>query len=107
VKTLLTLIWYYWQFRAHGGGKYVNMSGILVHNLSDCLYKLRQTSFVELERGKPIMYNRTKVLQNSVPTRLHLRANDVNYWESSIYVYGNTAPQTVSQIYHIEQSREK
>jgi len=68
VKTLLTLIWYYWRFRAHGGCKYVNMSGILVYNLSDCLYKLRQISFVELERGKLIRYNCTKVLRNSVRT---------------------------------------
>jgi len=68
----------------------MNMSGILVLNISDCLYKLRQTYLIELERGKRIRFHylRTKFLQNAVRTEtcLHLLADDVNSGPFSVYV---------------------
>jgi len=42
-----------------------NMSGVLVHNISDCLQTAGAYS-IELERGKHIRYHRAEFGRNSV-----------------------------------------
>jgi len=77
------------------GRKCMNMSGISVHSIGDCLRtaaslfdltKTRKTLGIVVRDLKEISYNCTI-------TRLHLRANKVNSGLVSVYVYGNSTPQ--------------